>query len=368
MYFVQVVLQLLAGHLGIGQVNQQQVVVGAAGNQLHAAGGQLVGHSSGVLHNLAGIILELRLQCLAKADSLCSNHMLQRAALGAGEDGGVDALDQVSVVGQDQAAAGTAQGLVGGGGHNISIGHRVLVHAAGNQAGNVSHVHHQHCAVTVGDLGQLFKIDSARVSGSTGNQQLGANLGNLLGQGIVINAAVLGRNAVGNKVVVLAAHVGGGTMRQMAALGKIHAHDGIAQVEQGKVNGQVGLCAGMGLHVGIFGTKQLAGTVNCNLLNLVHKLAAAVIAVAGVALGIFVGQHAAHGSHNGRGNNVFAGNQLNVCLLAAQLTLHGRTQLRVIPRNKTNGVHHVLVHNTYSFQCYPYILKTGSRPGKTKLS
>lgn len=120
---------------------------------------------------------------------------------------------------------------MGGGGHNISIGHRVLVHAAGNQAGNVSHVHHQHCAVTVGDLGQLFKIDSARVSGSTGNQQLGANLGNLLGQGIVINAAVLGRNAVGNKVVVLAAHVGGGTMGQMAALGKIHAHDGIAQVE-----------------------------------------------------------------------------------------------------------------------------------------
>ena len=72
--------------------------------------------------------------------------------------------------------------------------------------------------------------------------------------------------------------------------------------------------------------------------------------------------------HNGRGNNVFAGNQFNVCLLAAQLTLHGRTQLRVIPRNKTNGVHHVLVHNTYSFQCYPYILKTGPRPGKTKLS
>ena len=147
------------------------------------------------------------------------------------------------------------------------------MHAAGNQAGNVSHVHHQHCAVTVGDLGQLFKIDSARVSGSTGNQQLGANLGNLLGQGIVINAAVLGRNAVGNKVVVLAAHVGGGTMGQMAALGKIHAHDGIAQVKQGKVNGQVGLCAGMGLHVGIFGTKQLAGTVNRNLLNLIHKLA-----------------------------------------------------------------------------------------------
>ena len=39
--------------------------------------------------------------------------------------------------------------------------------------------------------------------------------GNLLGQCIVINAAVFGRNAVGNKVVVLAAHVGGGTMGQM---------------------------------------------------------------------------------------------------------------------------------------------------------
>ena len=76
--------------------------------------------------------------------------------------------------------------------------------------------------------------------------------------------------------------------------------------EQRKVDGHVGLCAGVGLHVGVLGAKQLAGAVDGDLLHLVHILAAAVVAVAGVALGILVGQHAAHGCHHGGGNNVLA--------------------------------------------------------------
>ena len=55
-HLVQVMLQLLAGAILIGQVDHQQVVVGAAGNQLHAAGGQLVGHGLGVLHDLGGVL------------------------------------------------------------------------------------------------------------------------------------------------------------------------------------------------------------------------------------------------------------------------------------------------------------------------
>ena len=39
-------------------------------------------------------------------------------------------LDEILVVGQDQAAAGAAQRLVGGGGHHVGVGDRVLVLAA----------------------------------------------------------------------------------------------------------------------------------------------------------------------------------------------------------------------------------------------
>ena len=273
--------------------------------------------------------------------------MLQRAALGAGEDGGVDALDEVLVVGQNQTAAGAAQGLVGGGGHHVSVGHGVLVLAAGHQTGNVGHIHHQHGAVAVGDLSQLLKVDGAGIGRSTGHDELGAHLGHLFGQGGVVDAAILGGDAVGDEVVVFAAHVHGGAMGQVAALGQVHAHDGIAQVQKRKVDGQVGLCAGVGLHVGVLGTKQLAGAVDGDLLHLIHKLAAAVVAVAGVALGILVGQHTAHSCHHGGGNNVLAGDQLNVLALTAQLAVHGLAQFGVSLLYIANGIDHVLIHTLY---------------------
>ncbi len=40
-------------------------------------------------------------------------------------------------------------------------------------------------------------------------------------------------------------------MGQVAAVEQIHAHDGIANVDQGVVHGVVGRCAGEGLHVDI---------------------------------------------------------------------------------------------------------------------
>ena len=82
-------------------------------NQLHAAGGQLVGHGLGVLHDLGGVLLELRLQGLAKTDSLSTAMTCSSGPpWSAREDmAGIDALDEVLVVGQNQTAAGTAQGL-----------------------------------------------------------------------------------------------------------------------------------------------------------------------------------------------------------------------------------------------------------------
>ena len=361
MYLVQVVLQFLAGAVFIGQVNEQQVVVGTAGYQLHPAGSQAVRQSGGIFHDLAGVFLKGRLQRFPKADGLGGDHVFQRAALGAGEDGRIDPFDQVFVVGEDQAAPGTPEGLVGGGGHHVGVGHGVLVGAARYQTGNVGHIHHQHGAVAVGDLGQFFKIDGAGIGRSAGHQQLGPDLGHLLGQGGIINAAVLA-HTVGNKVVVFAAHIHRGTVGQVAALGQIHAHDGIAHIQQRKVNGQVGLGAGMGLHVGVFGAEQLAGAVNGQLFHLVHILAAAVVAVTGVAFGVFVGQHTAHGRHYGRRNNVLAGDQLNVLALADQLPLHGGAQFRVGALHKTNGIHHVLVHFPFtSLNCKKYYADRSQR-------
>ena len=322
------------------------MVVGAAGHQLHAAGLQLSRHGLCILHDLARIFLEFRLQCLPEADGLCRDDMLQRAALGAGEDGGIDPLGQHRVVGQDQAAARAAQGLVGRGGHNVCIGHRALVIAARHQTGDVGHIDHQVSAIAVGDLGQLFKVDGAGVSRRARHDELRAHRFDLLFQRRIVDDAVL-VDAVGNEVVVLAGHVHRRAVGQVATLRQVHAHDGIADVQQCKVDGQVGLCTGVRLHVGILGPKQLAGALNGDVLDLIHIGTAAVIALARQTLGILVGQHRAHRSHHGRRNDVLAGDQLDVLPLAGQLAAHRRSQLRVSLAHQTDGIQHFIVHFYY---------------------
>ena len=119
-------------------------------------------------------------------------------------------------------------------------------------------------------------------------------------------------------------------------------------MQQGKIDGQVGLCARVGLYVGIFGAEEAAGPLDGNALHLVDKLAAAIIALAGQSLGIFVGEHAAHGGHHRRGDNVFAGNQLNVLALANQLPAHGGGNVGIDSLDKADAVHHFLIHGNTS--------------------
>jgi hypothetical protein len=42
---------------------------------------------------------------------------------------------------------------------------------------------------------------------------------------------------------------------QVAAVREIHAEDGVSRLQRGHVNGNVGLCAGMRLHVGVLGAE-----------------------------------------------------------------------------------------------------------------
>ena len=65
----------------------------------------------------------------------------------------------------------------------------------------------------------------------------------------------------------------------------------------------------------MFGAKELLGAINGQLLNLINKFTAAVVAAAGVALGVFVGQNRAHGRENGRADIVLRGNQFDASSL-----------------------------------------------------
>ena len=123
MRLIQKLLHSFTRKTEIRQINQHQMIIRTAGNDLDPAAHQALAESLRVIHNVLLIGLEIVGQRFLEAYSLCSDHMHQRAALNAGED----CLIEVELIGslliaKDQAAPGSAKGLMGGGGHHIRIG------------------------------------------------------------------------------------------------------------------------------------------------------------------------------------------------------------------------------------------------------
>ena len=202
---VQALLQLPTADVGLLQVDQHQVIVGAAGDQLRAVCQQRVGHGLRVGDDLALVLLELRLQRLAQHHGLRGDDVHQGAALGAGEDGGIDLLCDIRVVGQYHAAPGTAQGLVVGGGHHVGIGNRARMLARRDEACDVGDVHHEVGADLLRDLAELLKVDDARIGGSAGDDHPRAVLQGQLAHLVIINEAGNRVTAVGEAVIHLLA-------------------------------------------------------------------------------------------------------------------------------------------------------------------
>mmetsp|Transcript_96733 Transcript_96733/g.269173 ORF Transcript_96733/g.269173 Transcript_96733/m.269173 type:complete len:376 (-) Transcript_96733:96-1223(-) len=301
---------------------------GTAGDDAQAALDEGLGQHLGVLDDLFLVGLEFGRQGFLEGHGLAGDDMHQRAALDAGEDRGVDLLGDVFLVRQDDAAARATQALVRGGRDDVGVGQGIRVDARGDQAGIVGHVHHEVGADFLGDLAKALEVDAQRVGRGAGDDQLGLLLA---GQGFhrVVVDGLIGVQAIADHVEPLAAHVQRHAVSQVPAFGQAHAHDGVAGLQQRKEHALVGLRAGIGLHVGEFGAEELLQTIDGQLLNHVHVLAAAVIALARVAFGVLVGELAALGLHDGRRGVVLAGDQLDMVFLAAVFVLDCRPEFRV---------------------------------------
>ena len=93
---------------------------------------------------------------------------------------------------------------------------------------------------------------------------------------------------------------------EVAALVEAQAEHGVARLEQGQVDGHVGVGARVRLHVGVLGAEQRLGPLAGELLDLVDDLVAAVVALAGVALAVLVGEDRAGGPQHRRRGEVLA--------------------------------------------------------------
>ena len=81
----------------------------------------------------------------------------------------------------------------------------------------------------------------------------------------------------------------------------------------------VGGAARVRLHVGELALEELLGALDGQRLGLVDDVTAAVVAVAGIALGVLVGEHGAGGLEHGARDEVLGRDQLDLVLLAFEL-------------------------------------------------
>jgi hypothetical protein len=94
---------------------------------------------------------------------------------------------------------------------------------------------------------------------------------------------------------------------QVTAVGQAHAENGVARLQQRQIHRLVGLRAGVRLHVGVIGAKQLLDALNGQTLGHIHVFAAAVVALARIAFRVLVGQYRALGLQHTRAGVVFRG-------------------------------------------------------------
>ena len=255
--------------------------------------------------------------------------MLERAALAAGEHGGVEPLGEVGVVREDHAAARAAQGLVRGRGDHVGVRHGAGVAPGGHEAGDVGHVDHEGGAHRVRDLGEALEVDDARVGRRPGDDDARAALaGNRL-HGVHVDSLGLLVHAVGDDVVELAGEVGRRAVREVTPVVERHAEDGVTGLGERGERGVVGLGAGVGLDVGEVRAEEGLGALAREILHHVDRPAAAVVALARQALGILVGERGAHGLHNGEGHEVLGGDELDRGALATQLVAHRGEHFRI---------------------------------------
>ena len=319
----EAVLGLPAAELGVAQIHQHQVHVGAAGQHAHAVARpqQLLGKRLRAGDRAPLALHEGIARGELEGHRLGGDHVLQRSSLLAREDCRVDLLGEL-LLAQDHPRARAAQRLVGRGRDDVSAERdRVGVQARRHQPGEVRHVDHQQRADLVGDLAEAAEVKLARVRGPPREQQLGAALARQPSQRVHVDQAAVAVHLVGRDVVQAPGYVDLLAVREVPTVVQRQPHDRVAGLEQRVIHGRVGLRAGMRLHIRVLGPEQRRGAVDRELLGDVHPLAAAVVAAPRIALRVLVGEHRALAfEHRGRGE-VLRRDQVERAPLALELAV-----------------------------------------------
>ena len=197
----------------------------------------------------------------------------------------------------------------------------VVEQTCGDESGGVRHVDHEDGTDLVGQVAHAGIVPLAAVCAGAAYDEAGTLAACHLLHLLVVNEP-------GGAVYVIlegleheAREIDGASVAQVAAVAQVEAQELVAGLQACHEHGHVGLCARVGLHVGPLGAEELLEPLDGQALHLVDYLAASVIAVARITLGIFVGEARTHCAHHVVAHEILGGYQLDAFLLALVLAL-----------------------------------------------
>ena len=323
LHLVQPLLRVLARPFGVAEVDLHQVRVGAAREDLQPALLQRLGEHVGVPADLRLVLAERFRPRDLEARRLRRDRVLERPALHPGEDGTVDGL-RVLLAAEDEPGARPGERLVRRRGDEVAVLDGIRVQPRRDESREVRHVAVEQRADLVGDLAELVRLDGARIRGAAADDQLRQVLLRQREHLVVVDHHRLARDAVVRDRVQASAEVDLQPVREVAAVVEAERQDRVARLQRRHVDRHVRLRARVRLDVRVLGAEQLLRAVDGELLDLVDHLAAAVIALPRVALGVLVRRHRADRLEHGRPREVLGRDQLDLAALPLELLAEQR--------------------------------------------
>ena len=191
--------------------------------------------------------------------------------------------------------------------------------ASGHEAREVGHVDPERSPDLVGDLAERGEVEVARVRGPPRDDDPRIVLERPVAHQVHVDDERLGIDAVGDGVVELAREVQLHAVGEVATVRELEAENGVARSGDRREHRRVRGGSGVRLHVRVRGAEERLRPLDRERLGDVDELAAAVVAAAGVALGVLVREHRALGLQHGDGNEVLARDHLEVIALSPEL-------------------------------------------------
>ena len=195
------------------------------------------------------------------------------------------------------------------------------MHSSSDESREVRHVDPEFGADFVGNLAEGGEVEMTRIRTPPRDEDLRFVLERLVANDVHVDEHRLGVESVGHGVVQASREVQLHSVGEVSAVRKLESKNCVVLRRNGVKNCGVCRCARVWLHIGVGRAEQRLCAFDGERFRNVDKLTTAVVPLAGVSLGVFIGQHRALNLQNRARNEVFRRDHFEVIPLTTEFEL-----------------------------------------------